>query len=248
MCSGEAARRTAAGRLVGSVREVRGIVEVERNQMFCLMDRYFDNVRRKSFERDLAEKEWAILLNDAETKNVRGFSTLMRIRTDIDGEPLVALYSGDTVIDHRYRGQKELQRVWLRHVFRVARLQPAVRHVWFFVTSSFRSYCLMPSLFRDCYPANACGDESQCKRRLDTLCVLRFGAAYDSNTGIVRRPDATPLRFVDSRQVDTSADSLFRWFTSMNPAHAAGDELACLAEIRQTNLTDNGRQLCSRPD
>ena len=63
--------------LTGEVRLVENLSQNERGEMFSLMARYFSNVSRTVFERDLSEKEWCILLTDA-SGHVKGFSTMMR--------------------------------------------------------------------------------------------------------------------------------------------------------------------------
>ncbi|HEX2325326.1 MAG TPA: hypothetical protein VHQ00_07985, partial [Chloroflexota bacterium] len=100
-------------RVAGEVRTVASLEACERRELLALLRRYFVGVSPGQFERDLAEKEWVILLRDAASGATRGFSTLMRLETVLDGpgEPagpggrrVVAFFSGDTVVDRAYWG------------------------------------------------------------------------------------------------------------------------------------------------
>ena len=56
---------------------VTRLSDAEREQMFLLLTDYFENVTRPRFERDLLEKESALLLRD-DAGTIKGFSTIMR--------------------------------------------------------------------------------------------------------------------------------------------------------------------------
>jgi hypothetical protein len=84
----------AAERLTGCVQRVAALTPMERDRLYALLAQYFINVTQAQFERDLAEKEWIILLMDAASGEIQGFSTLMQLRTVADHEPVVAFFSG----------------------------------------------------------------------------------------------------------------------------------------------------------
>ena len=92
------------GKLIGTIRPVTDLTENERTEMCALLSQYFENVSQSTFEGDLAEKEWAVLLCDDASGRIKGFSTLMRLEAEVDREPLVAFYSGDTIIEREYWG------------------------------------------------------------------------------------------------------------------------------------------------
>src|SRR5262245_46067115 len=106
-----------AGEVAGEVRPVASLGPSERREMLTLLRRYFVGVSAGQFERDLSEKEWVILLRDAASGALGGFSTLMRLEAALEGRPVVAYFSGDTVVDRAYRGETELPRRFARHVF-----------------------------------------------------------------------------------------------------------------------------------
>ena len=76
----------------------RALTRRERAEMCALMMRHYDGVTRAVFEADLADKDWVIRVTD-ESGALRGFTTMALVETELDGEPIAALYSGDTIVD-----------------------------------------------------------------------------------------------------------------------------------------------------
>lgn len=236
-----AARHSA---LAGQVQPVAVLSRSARDGMYALLARYFANTSRDQFERDLAEKESVILLTDRATGQIQGFSTLMQLRAVIDGQPVVAFFSGDTIIAREYWGETALPRFWARHVFGLAAQIAAARVYWLLICSGYKTYRFLPVFFREFYPTYARPTPPHIKRTLDTLACLKFPAEYDSQRGVVRfaqaaalRPDVaviTPLRLRDPHVA---------FFAAANPGHTAGDELACLTELTPANLTAAGRRM-----
>ena len=103
-------------RLTGQVVRVADLMADEREQMYALLSRYFAHTTREQFTRDLARKEWAVVLRDSVTRRVQGFSTLARFTLTAaeasDGKPVVVFFSGDTIIDPACWGEQELVRAW----------------------------------------------------------------------------------------------------------------------------------------
>src|ERR1700730_9416897 len=89
----------AAGRsLAGSIVPRANLKLVERDRMYALLSTYFAGTRRGQFDADLAEKESVVLLRDRDTREIQGFSTLMRIEVSVDERDIVAFFSGDTIV------------------------------------------------------------------------------------------------------------------------------------------------------
>jgi hypothetical protein len=83
---------------------------------------------------------------------------------------------------------------------------------------------------------------------LDHLAREQFGPAYDSARGLVRFARPQRLR-ADLAKLAPSrtADPHVNFFLRHNPGHANGDELVCLTELVDANLTPAGRRMVSRP-
>ena len=232
------------GHLTGCVRSVTEVTLAERERMYALLKCYFCNVTQPQFEHDLAEKEWVILLSNSASGQIQGFSTLMRLHVVVDDQPIVAFYSGDTIIHRDYWGEAELPRLWGRHVFGLAETIHDARVYWFLISSGYKTYRFLPVFFREFYPTYRYPTPPGIKQTLDSLAHLKFPTEYDSETGIIRLTEAAPLR---SGVAEVTKQRLknphVAFFVTANPGHTCGDQLACLVELTYTNLTPAGRRI-----
>src|SRR3954469_10208541 len=65
-------------------------------RMYGLLSCYFEGVTREHFQSDLAEKNWAILIERDD--RLVGFTTILAYKTSFDGDPISVIYSGDTIV------------------------------------------------------------------------------------------------------------------------------------------------------
>ncbi|HEX7288555.1 MAG TPA: hypothetical protein VF532_20390 [Candidatus Angelobacter sp.] len=239
-------------RLAGSVVARTALTHGERNEMYELLEMYFAGTCRARFEADLAEKESVILLRDAESGRIQGFSTSMRISACIDGQEVVAFFSGDTIVAREFWGESLLSRLWSQTAFaeadRIVAAHPAARVYWFLICSGYRTWRFLPVFFREFYPHPERPTPPHEQRILDTLGAQKFGDQYMSGSGVVRFDSATPLRQGVAEVTDRHLrDPHIAFFSRMNPGHATGDELACLTEISRANLTRAGVRMVTSP-
>jgi hypothetical protein len=233
--------------LHGEVRRVEEVTASERGSMLGLMRQYFENVTPQAFARDLDEKEWAILLRDSGGE-IRGFSTLMRLEAEVDGELITAFFSGDTIIAREFWGETALPRMWARLAFDLAtqirRERPDAKIYWFLIASGYKTYRFLPVFFRDFFPRFDAETPAFESRVLQVLGRQKFGDQFDSKRGIVRFEDAAALREGVAEITDERLqDAHIAFFVRANAGHARGDELACLCEISEANLTAAGRKM-----
>jgi hypothetical protein len=242
-------------RLAGSALPYDRLTAEERDQMYALLDTYFAGVGRARFEADLAEKDTVILLRDADSNIIRGFSTLMRMTVHVDGREIAAFFSGDTIIHRDYWGETILSRMWAQTVFaEVDRLtveRPEALVYWFLICSGYKTWRFLPVFFREFYPNAASATPAHIQRILDALGQAKFGEEYlpgEGGEGIVRFRAATPLRPGVAEITDQRLhDPHVAFFARANPGHHRGDELACLAELSRSNLTRAAARMMSRP-
>jgi len=240
-------RAPAGARLRGQVVAPAALGAAERDRMVQLLGAAFRDVERGQFEADLAEKEWVILLRD-EAGCLRGFSTLMRLRQVVDGRPVVAFFSGDTIIERECWGDDELPRQWGRLVFGLAAAEPETEAYWFLICSGYKTYRFLPVFFRQFYPSCREPTPPEVQRLLDALARAKFGPAYDAAAGVVRLAGAAPLRSgVADLTPRRLRDPHVAFFAAANPGHTRGDELACLVRLTAANVTRAGRRMLDRP-
>jgi hypothetical protein len=216
---------------------------VEReNEMFELLSRHFLGVTRTQFQRDLAEKNWVILLERA--GRLVGFSTLLAYETSFREEPVSIIYSGDTIVSPKAWNSPALSRAWIACVRELRRSYPRGKYYWLLLTSGFRTYRFLPVFWREFHPRFDAPAPLEQKQVLDFLAKNRFGCQYDPENGIVRF--AQPQKLRDGKNLlptGKAADPHVNFFLERNPGHLFGDELVCLTELADENLTPAGRRM-----
>jgi hypothetical protein len=210
----------------------------QREQMFALMESYYECTDRATFDADLSEKDCVILILDEPTNQLKGFSTQMLLHLQLPGRSIRALFSGDTIIDRDARGQRSLFQVsgWLLRAFMAA--YPDEELYWFLISKGYKTYHFLPLFYHEFYPRYEVPTPPRFRAVIDALGGYKFPAAYDSAAGIVRAgPQSCRLRPGAADITDRLADPHVRFFAERNPRHADGDELCCIAPLSPANFT-----------
>jgi hypothetical protein len=216
--------------------------EAQRTEMFELLAEHFDGVTRTQFESDLLEKNWVILLRY--DSRLVGFSTLLAYKTTFERQPVSVIYSGDTIVAPEAWGTTALSRAWIACVRHLRAKYPSGKYYWLLLTSGFRTYRFLPVFWRDFHPRFDAPMPANQKHLLDQLARERFGEQYDSANGIVRFTKPQQLRNgLNMIPTGREADAHVAFFLKRNPGHALGDELVCLTELSDDNLTPAGRRM-----
>jgi hypothetical protein len=219
-----------------------------RAALYGVLEESFSATTREAFERDLDEKDWVLLLEERESGRPAGFSTQKRLALTVDGEPLIALFSGDTILRRQFWGEPTLARAWARLAFDLAEAERPLRTFWFLISSGYKTYRFLPVFFRSFHPRRGESMPAQTRRILDAFAAARYPREYDALRGVVRFDAPTPLRAgVADVTAERLADPDVAFFVKANPGHTAGDELACLTELVPDNLTRAGRRMLLGP-
>lgn len=216
---------------------VNNISKSHIEAMFQLMQSYYENVRRDVFEQDLYRKNWAILLmNDGE---IRGFSTQALFEHDTGNEILNVVFSGDTIIAKEYWGSFALPLTWGQMMLAILKKHPDKKLYWFLISKGFRTYKMVPIYFNEFYPCYNKETPGYEKNLIDQLALRMFSDAYDSEKGvIVASKDSQRLKLETGAISEQHLlDEHIAFFTRANPNHAAGDNLACVAQFTKENLS-----------
>lgn len=230
-----------------AVIEVKNLTVEQRHGMLTLLESCYANVSKSQFNRDLDEKEWVILGTDHRTGGIWCFSTLRRLHVTIDGERIMALFSGDTASRPDTRGAVTAAgiRVVIRKLFHevAVNASKADRFYWFMISSTFKSYRLLPMIFRDYAPGMGRKMSAEETRIVVELSKLK-GLSFNPASGIVRLDHPSIPRALSS-EPDREADDdpHTRFFRSANPGANEGDRLASLIRLTETNLTPLGERM-----
>lgn len=209
-----------------------------RAAAFALFRATYENACRERFEHDLAEKQHIILLYDSATYALKGFSTVLVRDIVTPSGSATVVFSGDTVIDRGYWGQKQLQLAFARLLVTLKLRAPWRPLYWFLVSKGYRTYLLLANSFPLSVPRVGASDDATLRSVLDDLAAERFGDQYNRARGVVRY--ATPHERVREGVAPVTTAALrnahVRFFVERNREHADGVELACLADVRLGDL------------
>jgi hypothetical protein len=224
-------------RTTGRVARVADLTPHARAEMFALLDAHFTDADRDVFERDLADKDVAILLENDEGAVV-GFSTIVARHIEGPAGDALVVYSGDTIVEHAHRGSATLERLGAQCILASAESSGSPAY-WLLLCSGFRTYRFLPLLFRDFFPKAGGSADPALAAHADAFAKALFGDARDADSGIVRVDGASTLAD-DLAEPDERhlRNEHVRFFLEANPGHRVGDELVCLARLERANLTE----------
>jgi hypothetical protein len=221
----------------------RNLAAIDREAMFTLLTAHFLGVERRTFDRDLAEKNWVLLLTDG--ARLVGFTTLLAYDVEYDARKISVVCSGDTIVARDGWHAAALPRSWIAAVRRIRETElDGERLYWLLLTSGIRTYRLLPGFWRDFHPRHDAPMPEPVRKLLAALAADRFGTAYRPDTGTVVFSAPQILR-EHLREISPGriADPHVAFFLRRNPGWCRGDELACLVEIAFDNLTPAGRRM-----
>ena len=107
------------GRLKAKVVSLEDVTLPERAKMFRLYKRYYANSERDKFQKDLLSKDKVILLHSIKDNELQGFSTLKHVALTLsNGKDVRGIFSGDTIIEKAYWGDKALNMAFSLYLFK----------------------------------------------------------------------------------------------------------------------------------
>jgi hypothetical protein len=234
--------------VAASLRDVASIVRQaalsspERTEMLALLSAHFDGVTPAQFAHDLGTKDWVLRVHRGD--QLVGFTTVQVLEAQHAGQMISVLYSGDTIMAPEAWSSPVLARGWIAMVRTLQTEMSARPWYWLLLSSGFRTYRFLPVFWTQFWPRCDADTPADITTLLARLAQARFGAQFDVAAGVVRFAQPQRLRgslahVPDERMRDPHVD----FFLRMNPDHAAGDELVCLTELSDANLTAAGRRM-----
>ncbi len=225
----------------GVLRSIRtpaaGLGEEDIAGMWDLYRRYYGGTGEELFRSDLAGKTDVVLMRDGRGK-ILGFSTIEVTPEEAAGRPVLVIFSGDTIVDHRYWGRNDFAFTWIRFLAEARQRYPGRPLYWLLIVKGHRTYRYLSVFSRRYYPAPDWPTPPETQALMDELAARRFGAAYERASGLVRFPDSrghlkgewagVPDAALQKREVS--------YFLERNPGYGRGDELVCLCEVKEENM------------
>lgn len=223
-------------KLEGKIVAVGDIPDRDRSSMFSLLCENFEGYEWDNFIADLEQKDVAILLKST-NQDIRGFSTVQLLTTQIDSRPVKAVYSGDTIIDREYWSRNELFQVWIPYVLEKKAQEPEIPLYWFLLCSGCRTYKYLPTFFKSFFPC-AGEEDGMMSKVADTLATEKFGSDYHPDTGLVIFSHSQERLREGLAEVEPNqmSNPHVKYFLEKNPEYHQGHELVCLTELCRENF------------
>jgi hypothetical protein len=211
--------------------------------MYNLYATYYDGTNPEIFLKDLSNKDAVILLWD-ETNQVQGFTTISLLQFEFNNQPQQAIFSGDTIINHRFWGEQTLPLAWCRFAGQIKAAAPAQPLYWFLIVKGYRTYRYLPIFGKEFYPNYRYPTPASYQQIMDDLASTKFGDAYNPATGLIRFPTSQGHLRENWADVKTEFRKKpdINYFLQRNPEYYQGDELVCLMELREDNMRSHARR------
>jgi hypothetical protein len=209
------------------------------------LTREFYDVERGYVEAELRKRQRIALfrMNGA----LLGMAAIDIHPHDFRGRPLVAIATSNVLIRENWRGRNLVQKLGFR-TFLKTRLRHPFRPIyWFFDTSSYKSYLLLPRNFRAWWPRFDEPTPEPVAALMDELATRAYGPAWRPARGIVVRSGRKRMRETAAPlELTPDSDPNLRFFASANPGHAEGDMLICLCPLTLANWLTLARRALMR--
>lgn len=238
---------TVSKTMRAAVIRVQDLSQADIQQMFMLMQLYYDNIKYEIFFKDLQEKHWVIVVRNKEEK-IAGFSTLLLIDMDHIRNPLPVklLFSGDTVLHRDYWGNMYIPLAWGRFcTLTLPTLYPEHMIFWILISKGYKTYRYMPSLTRMFFPRYDIPTPAFEQSLMHAFGELKYPGRYDPALGIIHNDGSTDLvkKGVAELKEKHLKDPHLRYFADKNPGYLKGDELVCIMKCTFDNLAEDFQKI-----
>jgi hypothetical protein len=206
----------------------------EVRRMYELMTKYYKDMTEKKFISDLEEKDFVILLVDPSINYIEGFSTIKNITFSRHHKVIHGVFSGDTVLEKAYWGNKVLGRAFLKYMLIKKLKHPFQPLYWFLISKGYKTYLLMANNFRVHFPRFESPTPMYIREILDHTYSAMFGSSYDSSSGLIRFDNNAGALKENLTEIDVdmiAKNKRISYFQDVNPNWKEGVELACIAKM-----------------
>ncbi len=222
-------------------REIVNISDLNKNdieQMYSLMLKYYDNVKRDKFENDFFVKDKVLIVYN-DLNEIVGFSTFQLNSTMYKNRDVYSLFSGDTVLHQTYWGQAGVFKM-AGIILKTLLEKKTTPLYWFLICKGYKTYLFLPAMFKVFYPCYSIAIPEYEKGLINHLSEQRFGNKYYN--GIIKENAdrvVTEYNIIPEKKL---YNNHIKHFVKLNPRYIQGEELACIAKIENDNFTELGKR------
>lgn len=209
-------------------------------EMHKIFVQYYNNADLQTFVRDMGKKTGVFILEDKVKKRIVGFSTWTEMEIIQNGKPCIGIFSGDTVLEKAYWGNKELQKSFALQLFKTKIKNPKTAVFWLLISKGYKTYLLLTNNFHKYYPCHQSSNE-KLEAVVDEYCNQLYPSAYNQEKRLLDFGDEYQYL---KEEVAGITDEMkhqnpqIRHFEKLNPSWRQGTELPCAGEVSISMLLD----------
>jgi len=207
------------------------------SDMFRVFCRYYENTSIDQFIADLGKKQGAFIVRRRVDNVIVGFSTLGVYTMMVDGKKVRGIFSGDTILEKDYWGNRAINAEFVKRVLIEAIKDPFTPQYWFLISKGYKTFLLLSRNFPNYFP-HPSQENPHMKNIVEAYCeqlfpgclnresmVLDFGDGYNC-----LKNNVTPITDEQRQEEDIA------FFEQKNPEWTRGCELPCAARVDFTTF------------
>lgn len=208
----------------------------QKNDMFEVFSKYYNNISKEAFEKDLNDKDIVFLLLDKQSLRIVGFSTLLNIFVKVNGKSIRGVFSGDTILEKQYWGNGTLGLAFLRYLFIQKLKNPFKPLYWYLISKGFKTYLMMANNFKNHFPRYEFETPSETKDLISAFSRELYPKNYCSQSGLLKFKGEESKDSLKGSVAPITKDMIknhprIKFFADKNSGWEKGDELCCLAKM-----------------
>ncbi|MFT6121985.1 MAG: hypothetical protein ACJAWS_000525 [Oleiphilaceae bacterium] len=209
-------------------------------EMHKLFTQYYNNTDLQTFTTDMGNKTGVFILEDKTRRRIVGFSTWTEMDVSRRGQKALGIFSGDTVVDKNYWGNRELQKSFAKKLFATKLKNPSCPVFWLLISKGYKTYLLLTNNFHKFYPNHQTYNK-QLESIVDEYCTKLYPAAYCQESRLLDFGDKYQklkegVAGITLEMKEQNRD--IRHFEKLNPTWDKGTELPCAGEVTISMLLD----------
>jgi len=210
---------------------------LEMHQLFV---QYYNNADLQTFTKDMGNKTGVFILEDKIQKRIVGFSTWTEIDVERQQGKAIGVFSGDTVIEKAYWGNKDLQKSFAKKMFATKLKNPHRPVFWLLISKGYKTYLLMTNNFHNFYPCHQTHNK-KLESIVDEYCSKLYPTAYCKKSRLLDFGDEYQnlkegVAGITAEMKEQNRD--IRHFEKLNPTWDKGTELPCAGEVTISAILD----------
>jgi len=207
-------------------------------EMHAVFTQYYHNADLATFINDMNKKSGVFILKDKTAGRIVGFTTWNEVEMDYRGRKAIGVFSGDTVVEKEYWGNKAMHTAFAMKMLSTKLLNPTTHVFWLLISKGYKTYLLMTNNFERFYPRHDQYD-GEMEQLVDQYCNKLYPEYYDSEARILDFGDGYHALKSDVAAITPNmraTNANIRFFDDCNKEWRRGTELPCIGEVSASTL------------